>query len=311
MFRAARKTAYEDVLPLPRIEDAADRVRKCRVLLIVSPDSKIPPKEVQKFFDGRSQKYNLCVLTGDKTSMGCVEKAVRQLYAVQKAEGRIPKDHPQREDLEKKQQTYELDFTATILNLFDKVFFPIYRAGKPAQLASNPLDMSRNTKKNFDGEALIEKTLTSNPQKLFLDVEKEFDPICSKAQDLLWPKNRLPYTPGSEKAESSEGLHLLRSSAKKSRRRYGTETSVRLSRRTPPAKASIYKPWEHSSMWTCPGIRPVWSSGLAGSSASGRQDEPWTCSIWCIMAPRMKKSTGFCPGKTSSRKCRNPGSNRE
>ena len=135
MFKASRKTGYEDVLPLPTLEDVADRVRKGRVLLIVSPDSKIPPEEVQKFFEGLSQKNNLCVLTGDKTAMGSVEKAACQLYAANKADGRIPKGHPQRDDLEHRQQTYEQDFNSTILNLFDKVLFPIQRAGRPPQLA--------------------------------------------------------------------------------------------------------------------------------------------------------------------------------
>jgi hypothetical protein len=190
MFRPSRKAAYDGVLPLPRLEDVADRVRKGRVLLIVSPDSKIPPEEVQKFFDGLSQKNNLCVLTGDKTAMGSVEKAARQLYAAQKADGRIPKGHLQRDDLERKQQTYEQDFNATVLNLFDKVLFPIHRAGKQPQLASKPLDMTRDSAKPFDGEAQIEKTLTSNPLKLYLDVEKDFDPIRDKAQDLLWPDNQ-------------------------------------------------------------------------------------------------------------------------
>lgn len=190
MFKPIRKTAYADVLPLPRIEDIADRVRKGRILLIVSPDSKIPPEEVQKFFEGLSQKNNLCVLTGDNTAMGSVEKAARQLYAAQKADGRIPQGHLQRDDLEKKQQTYEQDFNATILNLFDKVLFPIQRAGRAPQLVHKALDMTRDATKPFDGEAQIEKTLTSNPLKLYLDVEKDFDPICDKAQDLLWPENQ-------------------------------------------------------------------------------------------------------------------------
>ncbi len=190
MFKPARKTVYEEVLPLPKLEDVADRVRKGRVLLIVSPDSKIPPEEVQKFFEGLSQKNNLCVLTGDKTAMGSVEKAARQLFAAQKADGRIPKGHPQREDLEKKQQTYEQDFNATILGLFDKVLFPIQRAGRPSQLAPKALDMTRDATKPFNGEEQIEKTLTSNPLKLYLDVEKDFDPIRDKAQDLLWPENQ-------------------------------------------------------------------------------------------------------------------------
>ncbi|MBI3370534.1 MAG: DUF499 domain-containing protein [Betaproteobacteria bacterium] len=189
MFKPVRKTGYDDVLPLPRLEEVADRVRRGRVLLVVSPDSKIPPEEVQKFFEGLSQKNNLCVLTGDKTAMGSVEKAARQLFAAQKADGRIPKGHPQRDDLERKQQSYEQDFNSTILNLFDKVLFPRHRAGK-IDLASKPLDMTRDATKPFNGEEQIEKTLASHPLKLYLDVEKEFGAIRDKAQDLLWPENQ-------------------------------------------------------------------------------------------------------------------------
>jgi hypothetical protein len=190
MFKASRKTCYDDVLPLPKLEDVADRVRKGRVLLIVSPDTQIPPEEVQKFFGGLSQKNNICVLTGDKTALGSVEKAARQFFAAQKADGRIPKGHPQRDDLERKQQSYEQDFNSTILNLFDKVLFPIQRSGKVAQLAAKPLDMTRDATKPFNGEEQIEKTLTSNPLKLYLDVEKDFDAVRDKAQDLLWPENQ-------------------------------------------------------------------------------------------------------------------------
>jgi hypothetical protein len=50
--------------------------------------------------------------------------------------------------------------------------------------------MTRDATKPFNGEEQIEKTLTSNPIKLYLDVEKEFDPIRDKAQDLLWPENQ-------------------------------------------------------------------------------------------------------------------------
>jgi hypothetical protein len=190
MFKATRKTCYEDVLPLPKLEEVADRVRRGRVLLIVNPDSKIPPEEVQKFFEALSQKNNLCVLTGDKTAMGSVEKAARQLFASQQADGRIPKGHPQREDLERKQQSYEQDFNSTILNLFDKVLFPIQRSGKSAHLAVKPLDMTRDATKSFNGEEQIEKTLVSNPMKLFLDVEGDFEAIRDKAQDLLWLDNQ-------------------------------------------------------------------------------------------------------------------------
>ena len=190
MFKPTRKTCYEEVLPLPRLADVADRLQRGRVLAIVSPDSKIPPEEVQRFFDGVSQKNNLCVLTGDKTAMGSVESAARQLYAAQKADTRIPEGHSQRTELESKQAAYEQDFNATVLGLFDKVLFPIQRPGKDPVLADKPLDTTRDTSKPFDGEEQIQKTLVSHPIKLYLDVDKEFDAIRDKAEDLLWPENQ-------------------------------------------------------------------------------------------------------------------------
>ena len=190
MFQPSRKTCYDEVLPLPKLEDVADRVRRGRVLLVVSPDSASPPEVLQEFFGSISQKNNLCVLTGDKTAMASLDKAARQLFAAQKADSRIPKGHGQREDLERKQQAYEQDFNATILSLFDKVLFPIQRPGRPPQLVPKPLDMTRDSTKPFNGEEQIEKTLVSNPPKLFLDVEKDFEAIRDKAQDLLWPENQ-------------------------------------------------------------------------------------------------------------------------
>ncbi|MCX6925201.1 MAG: DUF499 domain-containing protein, partial [Verrucomicrobia bacterium] len=189
MFQVSRKTCYEEVLPLPGLKEVADLVRKKRVLLIVSPDSKIPPEELQKFFEGLSQKNNLCVLTGDKTALASVEKAARNLFAAQKAEGRVEKDLAQLAELKKKQETYTMEFTSTILSLFDKVLFPRHRSGTP-QLVSKALDMTRDATRPFNGEEQIEKTLISDPLKLYLDVEREFDAIRDKAQDLLWPENQ-------------------------------------------------------------------------------------------------------------------------
>ena len=190
MFKPSRKTCYDEVLPLPKLEDVADRVRRGRVLLVVSPDSEIPPEVLQEFFGLLSQKNNLCVLTGGRTAMASLNTAARQLFAAQKADSRIPKGHGQREDLERKQQTYEQDFNATILSLFDKVLFPIQRPGKPPQLVSKPLDMTRDGTKPFNGEEQIEKTLASNPPKLFLDVERDFEAIRDKAEDYLWPESQ-------------------------------------------------------------------------------------------------------------------------
>jgi hypothetical protein len=56
---------------------------------------------------------------------------------------------------------FEQDFNATILGLFGKVLFPIQRAGRPAQLAFKPLDMTPDSTKSFNGEEEVEKTPTA------------------------------------------------------------------------------------------------------------------------------------------------------
>jgi len=189
MFNPKRNVAYSKVLPLPKMDEAAGEVRKGRVLLVVSPDSKVPPEEVRRFFESLTEKNNVLVLTGDKSQMGSVEKAARQVYAAQKANDRIAKGHIQREELEHKQQQYEQGFLTTILSLFDKILYPRQIPGQPAALVPKPLDLSRDPNKPFNGEDQVEKTLTSDPLKLYLDVDKNFDGIREKAELLLWPEN--------------------------------------------------------------------------------------------------------------------------
>jgi hypothetical protein len=190
MFDPSRKTVYNEVIPLPRLADVADQVRHGRILIIVNPDSRMPPEEVRRFFEGLSQKNNLCVLTGGRTSMASLDQAARELYAAQRAEKRIGKTHPQREELDRKLQTFEQFLLSTVRSLFDQVLFPVQRAGRPPELRPKPLDQTWDTKEPFNGERQIEKTLTTDPLKLYLDVEAEFDAIRDRAEDLLWPANQ-------------------------------------------------------------------------------------------------------------------------
>ena len=211
MYKPSRKVAYESVLPLPRIDEIAEQVRKGRVLLIVTPDSKLPPQAVQKLFDEITQKNNLCVLTGDKTSIASLEKAARQLFAAMQADARIAKGHPQREELQSKQEAYAQDFQSTVISIFNRVVFPIQPRGQDARLESKPLDLQRDTGKPFDGEIQIEKTLAADPIKLFTDPEANADSIRIKAAELLWPANATEtrWSDALDQAECAPGMYWL------------------------------------------------------------------------------------------------------
>ena len=190
LFAPERKAAYVKVIALPKLDEVIDEVRRSRVLLIVTPDSKLPPEAVKSFFDALTEKNNVLVLTGEKTQMASVEKAARNVYAALKADSRIPKTHAQREDYEQKQQGFEHSFTATVTSIFDKVMFPFQRANQPAQLKDKTLVLTRDAKAPFKGEDQVEKTLTADPIKLYLDVDKEFDGLRDRAEDLLWPEGQ-------------------------------------------------------------------------------------------------------------------------
>lgn len=187
LFKVQSGTVYQKVLPLPALDDIKDEVRRNRVLIIVEPDSKIPPERVTAFFADLTQKNNLCVLTGDRTEMARLDNAARLIFAVSKAARRIDTNHPQHAELQKRKEEAEQSFFSTVQALFDKVLRPITRANKD-ELRPEALDTTRDQKEPFSGEKQIEKTLASDKVgKLILNVEEAYDAVRAKAEALLWP----------------------------------------------------------------------------------------------------------------------------
>ena len=210
MFKPAKRVVYTEVLALPEVERIAERVKKTRPLLIVSPESKLPPEQIQRLFENVTEKNNVCVLTGDQTKLGSVEAKARQVYAAHKADSRIPKGHPQREELDKKLEQYERDLLTTILGVFDKVMFPAVMAGKPV-LRHKPLQASRDHAKPFNGEDQIEKTLLTDPAKLVDALEDQYGMLREKAETLLWPSGQptAPWKDIVSRAETQAGFPWL------------------------------------------------------------------------------------------------------
>lgn len=186
MFAPTRKTAYSQVIPLPKLAEVISEVKRYRVLLIIDPATKMPPEQLDAFFAELPEKNNLLVLTGDKTQMASIEQAARKSYATLKAEVKIPKTHAQYEEFLGKKESAAHDFYSTILGVFDKVIYPAQVGDKAPELKVKPLDTRRDNSKPFDGEEQIEKTLTAHPRKLFLDVDAEFDTLRDFAETNLW-----------------------------------------------------------------------------------------------------------------------------
>lgn len=186
MFLPTRKTAYSQVIPLPKLNEVIAEVKRNRVLLIIDPATKMPPEHLAAFYSELPEKNNLLVLTGDKTQMASIEQAARKSYATLKAEVKIPKSHAQYEEFLSKKEASAHDFRSTILGVFDKIIYPAQVGEKPPELKVKPLDTRRDNSKPFNGEEQIEKTLTAHPKKLFLDVEADFNTLRDFAETNLW-----------------------------------------------------------------------------------------------------------------------------
>lgn len=211
MFKPKTQAAYQKVLALPSLDEVADEVRRQRVLVIVEPDSKIPPEKISRFFADLSAKNNLCVLTGDRTEMAKLDDAARMTFAIAKAAKRIDMAHPQYTELERRSGECSKDFVSTVEALFDKVLRPVQRAGA-SELRPEPLDTTRDNKEESSGERQIERTLSSDKVgKLILDVEANQDAVRSKAEVLLWPQgdDRSRWSDIQEQAAINPGFFWL------------------------------------------------------------------------------------------------------
>ena len=63
----ALKQLYQELQILPQMDDL--KLNGSRVLIVIKPDGKVPPDELNKFFKFQLEKNNLLVLTGQDSMM--------------------------------------------------------------------------------------------------------------------------------------------------------------------------------------------------------------------------------------------------
>ncbi|MGQ0445148.1 MAG: anti-phage-associated DUF499 domain-containing protein [Beijerinckiaceae bacterium] len=180
MFDPKTKDAYEQAVALPKLDEV--NLKGGRVLLILSPDTKIPPEEAKRFFEAVIEKNNFCIIAGDGSSLASLETAVRRLWAVAKVNRELPANHPQKAELEGKSEEAEIEFRSTAIATFSRLYFPMKDGLKPAKFA---ITFNNNC---WEGEAQVERSLTDTAaSKLEIDVAGRAEQLMQRAEDQLWP----------------------------------------------------------------------------------------------------------------------------
>ncbi len=244
IFRPLNKNAYQDVHALPKIDEIKLN-GPTRVCLILSPDSKTPPQEAQRFLEGVTEKNNFCVLTGDGSSLGNLEDKTRRIWAIVRVlEETGGEKSPHKTELEDEDVQAVIEFNSTVVNLFNRVYYPTKSGLTPAKLSMT------FTGNQFLAEDQIEKALSDvGASKLVMNVEANAEMLMTRAEDMLWSgkERRVPWRDVASRAMTNprwlwlppKGLEHLRKIAEGQGRWRYTEDGYIEKGPFPPPRTSV------------------------------------------------------------------------
>jgi hypothetical protein len=193
-LQAERKTAYQDVQVLPKLDEL--RLSGPRTLIVIKPDGKVPPSELQNFFEYQQEKNNLLVLTGqDSVLTDAVEERLRELYAVEQIYKRLERGDTLYEEARDRLEEADGRFAKALSAGYNRLYLPV----------NDPIDGSNKLApvtidqglKLGDGEQSAEaqiEMLLASPRadyKLVRELTKDnLEEYLAMAEQYLWPSGR-------------------------------------------------------------------------------------------------------------------------
>jgi hypothetical protein len=194
VLQPERKIAYQDVQVLPKLDEL--RLGGPRTLIVIKPDGKVPPSELQNFFDYQQEKNNLLVLTGqDSMLAGAVEDRLRELYAIEQIHKRLKPGDTLYEEARDRLEEAEDRFAKALSAAYNRLYFPINDPMDGSdKLASVTIDQGLKLGKDEQSaEAQIEVLLASPraDYKQVAELTKDnLDEYFAMAEEYLWPSGK-------------------------------------------------------------------------------------------------------------------------
>lgn len=193
ILQPASKNAYQEVQILPRLDEL--RLGGPRVLIVIRPDGKVPPSELNHFFEFQQEKNNLLVLTGQDSHMAdAVEDRLRELYAIEQIHKRLKPGDTLFEEARDRLEEAEDRFAKALSAAYNRIYFPgIDEMDGRETLVSVTID---NGLKIGQGDQSAEtqiESLLSSPRanyKLAMDLKDNFNEYFAMAEADLWPSGQ-------------------------------------------------------------------------------------------------------------------------
>lgn len=189
-----RRIAYQDVQVLPKLDEL--KLGGPRTLIVIKPDGKVPPSELQNFFDYQQEKNNLLVLTGqDSLLADAVEERLRELYAIEQIHKRLKTGDTLFEEARDRLEEAEDRFGKALSAAYNCLYIPINDATSGRDvLGKVTIDQGLKLGEGEQSaETQLEKLLASPraDYKLVSELSKDnFDEYFAQAEEYLWPSGR-------------------------------------------------------------------------------------------------------------------------
>ena len=226
-----RRNVYQELQVLPQIDEL--KLSGPRVLIVIKPDGKVPPSELNNFFEFQQEKNNLLVLTGQDSIMAdAVDDRLRELYAIEQIEKRLKAGDTLYEEARDRREEAEGRFTKALSAAYNTILFPgIDEMDGSERLLKVTIDQGlRIGDGDQSAEAQIE-ALMADPRanyKLAADLKDDFGQYFAMAESELWPSgannrrtpwkdvvNRAKCNPGWPWMPGSSGMDTLKTEALK------------------------------------------------------------------------------------------------
>lgn len=226
-----RRNVYQELQILPRMDEL--KLSGPRVLIVIKPDGRVPPSELNNFFEFQQEKNNLLVLTGQDSIMAdAVEDRLRELYAIEQIASRLKAGDTLYEEARDRREEAEGRFTKALSAAYNTILFPgIDEMDGSERLLKVTIDQGlRIGDGDQSAEAQIE-ALMADPRanyKLAADLKNDFGQYFAMAESELWPSgannrrtpwkdvvNRAKCNPGWPWMPGSSGMDTLKSEALK------------------------------------------------------------------------------------------------
>lgn len=209
ILQPVSRLAWQHVQVLPKLEEL--RLGGPRTLIVIKPDGKVPPHELQNFFEFQIEKNNFLVLTGQDSHLAnAVEDRLRELYAIEQIHKRLKPGDTLYEEARDRVEEAEGRFEKALSAAYNRILYPVNDLDGSDKLAALTIDQGLKIGQGeFSAESQIEELLASprGDHKLVLELNREnFTEYFSMAETYLWPSGNNRRVPWRDLVSRSRSL---------------------------------------------------------------------------------------------------------